>query len=62
MNQWAEQGDQNNEKPKESTPEINKTTAWAEQTAKIPSAIIGEEKAAPKSKAKAKAKPKTKEA
>ena len=55
MNQWAEQGDQNNEKPKESTPKINKTTAWAEQAVKIPSAIIGEEKAAPKAKAKAKA-------
>ncbi len=31
MNQWAEQGDKKDDKPKENTPELTKTTAWAEQ-------------------------------
>ena len=57
MNQWAEQGDKKDDKPKENTPELTKTTAWAVQPAKA--AVPAAE--APKPKAKAKAKAKVKE-
>ena len=57
MNQWAEQGDKIDDKPKENTPELTKTTAWAEQPAKEPEPAAE----APKPKAKAKAKAKVKE-
>lgn len=56
MNQWAEQGDKKDDKPKEKTPELTKTTAWAEQGAKIPMANLGKPKAKAKAKPKAKAK------
>lgn len=57
MNQWAEQGDKKDDKPKDNTPELTKTTAWAEQPAKEPEPAAE----APKPKAKAKAKAKVKE-